>query len=333
MYKNGDESPVRTTVSRQVASGVRWACSERVLGSLSLGQEMISMQVDKYYDWDEQRHLGAEDARAYEGSSADWRDYAFAIHPAGFPVFLSPTKRDATDEYRDDDPYSVDQHVDSPFHERRYRCTSALLHVAVEDRTSVPRILDLGCGQGHVTAKLRDQYPNAEVSGLDYSVSAIEYAANRFGGIDFAVADAYFPPYAPHYFDVVICNNLWEHVPDPCCLLAAISRVLKPGGHVVISTPSRYRIENLLKAAVGRRVHFNSTLHVTEYSVGQVKEQLAHGGFECRKAYSEPIRRQANTLARILAYKVVLPVLRMYLRAVGSHHSLESTVFFLGRKT
>ena len=293
---------------------------------------MISMHSDKYYDWEQRRHLRADDARPFEESSTSWNDDAFAIHPAGFPVFLSPHQRETSDEYKASDPYSVDKHIGSGFHQRRFRCTRELLQLAIDDEASKPKILDLGCGQGHITAQMHDSFPNAEVSGLDYSVSAIEYAVSRFQNIDFVAANAYHPPYAPSYFDVVVCNNLWEHVPDPCCLLAALSDVLKPGGHVVISTPSRYRIENLLKVALGRPVHFNSKLHVTEYSVGQVKEQLAHGGFRCRKAYSQPLSRNARTIPGAIAYKLILPLLRMYLRAVGSHHSLESTVFFLGQK-
>jgi SAM-dependent methyltransferase len=181
---------------------------------------------------------------------------------------------------------------------------------------SPPRILDLGCGEGHITREIQLASGEAQVAGLDYSMSAVARAVELFEGIDFAVGDAYACPYPAGYFDLVVCNNLWEHVPDPLNLLAAIDRVLKPSGHVVISTPSRYSLWNLLKVVRGREVAFMSKHHVTEYTVGQVKEQLRFGGYEVVQTKS----RVANR------------ILERIIRMVGSHHRLEQTVFYLARK-
>jgi len=86
-----------------------------------------------------------------------------------------------------------------------------------------------------------------------------------------------------------VCNNLWEHVADPLNLLSEISRITKARGKLCISTPSRYRLHNLVAALRGRPIEFMSEHHVTEYTVGQVKEQLAFGGYKLLKCYSEPI--------------------------------------------
>ena len=137
-----------------------------------------------------------------------------------------------------------------------------------------PKILDIGCGEGHITAEIQKNFLGAEVSGLDYSISAISYAVEKFPGIDFCVADAYNPLYCDNYFDAVVCNNLWEHIPDPLALLKGMNRILKDGGYIILSTPSRYRFPNLLNVLRGKPPVFMSTHHVTEYSVGQVIEQL-----------------------------------------------------------
>jgi 2-polyprenyl-3-methyl-5-hydroxy-6-metoxy-1,4-benzoquinol methylase len=261
---------------------------------------------------------------------ADWsRRYGqcrFARHPQGFPVFLAPARLDASNEYADADPYSVERNKENAFHVRRVEMTIALLREALAHAPQPPRILDLGCGEGHITEAIRKALDGVEIAGLDYSLSAIEYAHTHFPGIAFAVADAYESPYANECFDVVVCNNLWEHVPDPLVLLREIHRLVKPGGHLIISTPSRYRIGNLLRVLIGKPVAFMSAHHVTEYTVGQVQEQLRYGGFAIQRVASRPI---AVSTARI---KLSRAILSRWLSLVGSHHQLESTVFYLARK-
>jgi len=44
----------------------------------------------------------------------------------------------------------------------------------------------------------------------------------------------------PAAFDVVTCMELLEHVPDPGALVAACARLVKPGGHVFLSTLNRH---------------------------------------------------------------------------------------------
>jgi SAM-dependent methyltransferase len=187
--------------------------------------------------------------------------------------------------------------------------------------------LDFGCGRGHVTARILEKFPHAEVSALDASLSAIEYAADHFSGIDFTVANAHAPPYSMGYFDIVVCNNLWEHVPDPLRVLRRVRAILRPRGFLILSTPSRYRLINLLRVLRGKAVLFASNHHVTEYSVGQVLEQLRYGGFDVVQSYSKPLTRERFrvTVARTLV--------SVYLSLVNSHHNLEETVFYLGQKT
>ena len=192
-------------------------------------------------------------------------------------MHLSEKELSASDEYAGGDPYSVETtQTRTPFHQRQFDLTLDLLR----GLGHLDRILDVGCGEGHITAEIKRQFPKAEVHGLDYSLSAIRKAHITYPDISFSVADAVKSPYPEGKFDVVVCNNLWEHVTDPNGLLLRMKDALKPGGSVIISTPSRYRTANLVRAILGRREDsfFMSKYHVTEYTVGQVKEQLAYGG-------------------------------------------------------
>jgi SAM-dependent methyltransferase len=285
----------------------------------------------KYYDWNRSSPLDAKsDGCTFEQWETLHETHAFAVHRDGFLVFLPPSLLETTDEYVDADPYTVD--FAAPFHRRRVDLTRELMLEAAE-KTKVQRVLDIGCGEGHITELLRESLPGVEFSGLDYSVSAVANGALKYPKLDLIVADAYEPPYAPAHFDIVICNNLWEHVPDPLRLLSSIARVLRVGGYLIVSTPSRYRIQNLLRVAMGQPVTFASTHHVTEYSVGQVTEQLRFGGFTVDHWASRPISSEITTWKLRILYSTLVPILRLWLKRSGQHHSLESTVFTLARRS
>ncbi len=285
------------------------------------------MQQNKYYDIRNDRPLNQDlDGCALVDWEKSYGKALFARHPKGFKIFLSPDKLMASDEYAVSDPYEVKQNIDSEFHARRYELTIELLREAVASKQSTLQILDLGCGQGHITEKIRLAIPGSECTGLDYSVSAIEYAHLNFPQIDFAVADAYESPFAKEFFDVVVCNNLWEHVPDPLVLLSKIKQILKPDGWLVVSTPSRYRLGNLARVLRGKPVIFMSKHHVTEYSVGQVIEQLTYGGFRVLSARSRPAQA-TSAMAKIARWGG-----ERLLSMVGSHHQLEATAFYLAQK-
>jgi 2-polyprenyl-3-methyl-5-hydroxy-6-metoxy-1,4-benzoquinol methylase len=288
------------------------------------------MQKIKYYDHQNDRPINIEKDGCYLAEWGGLKGKAlFAKHPKGFNIFLSPDKITASDEYKDSDPYTVEQNIDSEFHTRRIELTIDLVREAVSKMQQLqvtPQILDLGCGQGHITEKIRQAISGSECTGLDYSISAIEYAHKHFPQIEFSVGDVYHCPYTKEFFDVVVCNNLWEHVPDPLFLLSKIKCLLKPGGYLIVSTPSRYSLSNLLRILRGKTVVFMSRHHVTEYTVGQVVEQLAVGGFDVRKTLSRAIS------AWSLKASVAGVVFSMLIKLIGSHHQLESTVFYLAQK-
>lgn len=290
------------------------------------------MQEGKYYSWKLKRVLSHNDGCSYDDWQKEPNDFSFSVNLKGFFIFVPFCELSSSDEYSDGDPYRVEINLNSQFQRRRIEATLDLLVKVSHRNGSSLRILDIGCGEGYITSEIQKKFPKAEISGLDYSLSSIVTAVDKFPGIDFVVANAYDPPYAPNYFDVVVCNNLWEHVPDPLVLLDKIRRITKPGGYLIISTPSRYRTSNLVRALFGRAIRFNSKLHVTEYTVGQVIEQLRFGKYKVEKVLSKSISNEGQSIQGIILYTFVKPILKFFLSIVSSHHSLESTVFYLAQK-
>jgi 2-polyprenyl-3-methyl-5-hydroxy-6-metoxy-1,4-benzoquinol methylase len=294
---------------------------------------MKVQERQKYYDWSLHSDLEPEDGAPFSDWMADPNHPApFALHPEGFRVFLRPPQIQKLDEYSCGDPYRVAARIDSQFHRQRIDTTLELLADIICKQSDSPKILDIGCGEGHISAAIQTQFPQAEVSAFDASLSAISRASRSYPHVVFEVANAYEPPYRPGYFDCVVCNNIWEHVPDPLCLLERVSRILRPDGYLVVSTPSRYNLTNLLRVLVGRPVALASCHHVTEYSVGQVIEQMRWGGFEVEKTAGNLVYPASYGVKAFIQFFLVAPLLTSLLKLSGSHHRLGLTVFYLARK-
>lgn len=105
-------------------------------------------------------------------------------------------------------------------------------HVPVEGAT----ILDIGCGIGTYMARLRDL--GAAAIGLDVDRPRVRQAKESSLAVSVGVAEEL--PFASGTFDVVLLNEVLEHVADDRLALEEVTRVLAPGGHAVIFVPNRW---------------------------------------------------------------------------------------------
>ena len=98
--------------------------------------------------------------------------------------------------------------------------------------------LDVGCSSGTITAALAPLF--ATTVGLDYDESALQYVERSNPAAPcFLRGDAMRLPLADSSVEVIICAQVYEHVPDDTWLVAEIHRALKPGGMVFFSGPNK----------------------------------------------------------------------------------------------
>lgn len=109
----------------------------------------------------------------------------------------------------------------------------------------VRTVLDVGCGVGHWGQLLAGLLPaGAHVTGVDrdphWVAKAIERAraCGRAGHSHYEVAPAEKLPFEDDRFDLVTCQTLLIHVPDPALALAEMARVTRPGGLILLSEPN-----------------------------------------------------------------------------------------------
>jgi trans-aconitate methyltransferase len=92
------------------------------------------------------------------------------------------------------------------------------------------RVLDLGCGTGHLAKKIQEQ--GAEVVGIDASPDMIAQAKENYPELDFNVANgANFSFHEP--FDAVFTNATLHWIHDADGVIKSVYKSLKPGGRFV----------------------------------------------------------------------------------------------------
>jgi SAM-dependent methyltransferase len=104
-------------------------------------------------------------------------------------------------------------------------------YVPLEDR----RILDVGCGLGMYVEKLRQFSP--DVFGVDIDPEKVAEASQRLPNLYVAPAEAL--PFADRSFDVILLNEVIEHVSNDRAAIREAYRCLAPGGQIVIYAPNR----------------------------------------------------------------------------------------------
>jgi 2-polyprenyl-6-hydroxyphenyl methylase/3-demethylubiquinone-9 3-methyltransferase len=117
-----------------------------------------------------------------------------------------------------------------------------LAYLKREVTISGARALDVGCGGGILTESLARE--GATALGIDLAPAALKVA--ELHALESGVAVAYRQVSAealaverPGEFDLVTCMEMLEHVPEPASTLAALARLVRPGGSVVVSTINR----------------------------------------------------------------------------------------------
>ena len=102
------------------------------------------------------------------------------------------------------------------------------------------RVLDAGCGDGinlrGLSAILEDLGGPFRLYGMDYNVVRARRAKNLVEEV--LVGDLLRPPLKKEIFDIILCNQVLEHIPDDLDALKALRDILAPGGVLILGVPN-----------------------------------------------------------------------------------------------
>lgn len=160
--------------------------------------------------------------------------------------------------------------------------------VGLVKKTGARHILDVGCGEGFTMRELRENGVGAAMVGVDYSPVALAWSqANDVARSPLHVADAHRLPFSDNSFDLVLCLEVLEHLPDSRLGLAELLRVTR--SYVLVSVPHEpfFRGANFLRGKHTRALG-NDPEHLHTYGGRAFYELVSSQGEVLWHGYSFP---------------------------------------------
>jgi trans-aconitate 2-methyltransferase len=170
--------------------------------------------------------------------------------------------------------------------------------LALLDVEGFERILDVGCGDGKITAEVAARVPQGEVLGVDASQEMINFASTHFGpalwpNLRFEVVDARRLPFQEE-FDLIVSFNALHWVPEQDAALRSIRSAIKSDGRALlrlVPVGERKSLENVVEeirlspgwSAYFREFH-DPYLRLTPKQYGDLAEK---NGFRVLRIHTE----------------------------------------------
>lgn len=225
-------------------------------------------------------------------------------------------------------------------HETRLEKTLAITPAGTEG----DRILEMGAYL-QITPALKTKLGYGEVRGCYYGPAGGKHqreVTSESGetftcDVDLFNAESDPFPYPNEHFNTVLCCELLEHLPtDPMFLMAEVNRILKPGGHLVLTTPNIASLRSI--AAVLQGFHpqlFGTYLrpkegetdarHHREYTCLEIRQLLENSGFEITLLETGPFHEEPKPEFAWVEHLLDRYILSKELRGEG--------IYVVGRKT
>jgi len=147
------------------------------------------------------------------------------------------------------------------------------------ERAAPASVLDVGCGEGVLTARWAQELGSRPVVGIDLDDAELraEWEKRRRENLEFRAMRAENLPFADGEFDLAAAIEVLEHVPDPAHTVAEMARVASR--HLLVSVPHEplWRVLNVARGAYLRELG-NTPGHVNHWSKRAFVRLLARHG-------------------------------------------------------
>jgi methionine biosynthesis protein MetW len=160
------------------------------------------------------------------------------------------------------------------------RKIESLLAGLAEPQREPRCLLDVGCWDGTGTLKRGEAFAATRLMGIEVFERAAAGAARR--GIEVARLDLEADrfPWPDESVDVVVCNQVLEHLKNIWLAMSEMHRVLRPGGRAILSVPNLGSLHNRVLLAFGRQPTSIRLFgpHVRGYTLREFVDLVERGG-------------------------------------------------------
>ncbi|MEU5835795.1 class I SAM-dependent methyltransferase [Streptomyces diacarni] len=194
-------------------------------------------------------------------------------------------------------------------------------------------VLDIGCGDGTAAAAAATALARHRIVGVDWSQDALRRAAAHLSAVRGELSSPGLP-FATGAADAVLFSEVIEHLVDPDAALDELHRVLRPGGHLLLSTPNLAAWYNRLLLLCGTQPVFSEVSlrgihgrpgsqvvgHLRLYTARALRSLLPAAGFRVVRITGAPyhdVPRPFRPLDRVACHTPSLAsILLVHARAV-----------------
>ncbi len=155
-----------------------------------------------------------------------------------------------------------------------------------EEFNSHPRrkLLEMGCGLGHLLGLLQDDFHCVGIDLIDYSIEQTKLNAPKAEAYQMSADD--LSAFESGSFSVVVALHLVEHLPNPAHTIEQVSHILQPGGLWLFATPhpdySLRRFKDRENDAIGK-----DKTHINVHSPEQWRAWCEQAGFKMLKHFGD----------------------------------------------
>ena len=161
-------------------------------------------------------------------------------------------------------------------------------------------VLDIGCGTGYLTVKLKEYLPQSRVIGLDFSPGMLDTARPKNQDIDWVLADGMNLPFSDGNFDLVISNLAYQWAGDLTRAFTQARRVLSPEGVLACTLFSYHTCQELFQCLGEAKSESLQFSRLPDDS--QVCEALINSGFEKPSIEGEQIKIEFKDMHQLMGW-------------------------------
>jgi len=175
---------------------------------------------------------------------------------------------------------------------------------------SAVKVLDVGCASG-ITGQILKSRGVKEVVGIELEPRVAEYAKLRLDNVLIGDVEMLEIPYPDGYFDLIMYNDILEHLVDPWKVLERHSRLLNPQGRIIMCVPNVQHYSSIINLLRGRWDYRETGLfaksHLRYFCYKNIKDLVKALGFRiCR------VKRTYRLCQGTILLKDLAPVISLY---------------------